>query len=242
MAETGHAKNVSNLELMIAFCTGYGADYAPTNAMIELAALTIALTSAQASLDDVQGKLAPWKNKVADRENIYKGVRPITTQLLAAFDACGADSNKVDNLRTYHRQVHGARAKALPPNDPDTPENEAKGNSVAHTSYVQIAEAFSQMIKILADEPLYNPNEAHLTVATNQALLAAMEDANAKVVKKAVPLSNSRIARNGLLYEGDGNLLDRAALVKKYVKSVYGATSPQFAQVSGLEFRPPRTH
>ncbi len=45
MAETGHAKNVANFATLIAFCTGYGADYAPTNAMIDLAALNTALAS-----------------------------------------------------------------------------------------------------------------------------------------------------------------------------------------------------
>ncbi len=145
------------------------------------------------------------------------------------------------DLRTYHRQVHGARAKALPADDPGTPENAAAGNSVAHLSYVQTAEAFGQMLAILAAEPLYGPNEAHLTVATNTALHAAMEAANTSVTAEAVPLSNSRIARNVTLYDDETGILARAALVKKYVKSIYGATSPQYAQVSGLEFTPPRT-
>lgn len=237
MAETGHAKNVANFATMIAFCTGYGADYAPTNAMIELAALNTALTAAQASLDDVQVKIVPWKDKVADRENIFAGVRPRTTQLLAAFDACGAAENKVDNVKTYHRQVHGARAKALPPDDPSTPEDESKGNSVSHQSYVQVAASFGQIVEILDGEALYNPNEAHLTVATNTALHTAMEDANKDVTTEAVPLSNSRISRNEILYTNADSLIERADLVKKYVKSVYGATSPQYAQVSGLEFK-----
>lgn len=34
------------------------------------------LAQAQAALDDVQTRLAPWKNKVARRENIYEGIRP----------------------------------------------------------------------------------------------------------------------------------------------------------------------
>ncbi len=237
MAETGHAKNVSSFALMIALCTGYGGDYDPTNAMIQLGQLNLALTAAQAGLDDVQLKIAPWKNGVADRENIYAGIRPRTTQILAAFDACGADKNKVDNLRTYHRQVHGARATALPEDDPGTPENEAAGNSVAHLSYVQIAEAFGQILAILAAEPLYIPNETHLTLVTNTALHAAMEAANVSVTAEAVPLSNSRISRNEALYADTTGILDRAALVKKYVKSLYGATSPQYAQVSGLEFK-----
>ena len=123
MAESGHARNVSNFQTLIAFCEGYGGDYQPTNALIEIPALQALLAQAQATLDDVQTKLAPWKNKVADRENIYVGIRPLTTQVLAAFDASGAASNKVDNMKTFQRQVHGARAKALPVDNPSTPED-----------------------------------------------------------------------------------------------------------------------
>lgn len=237
MAETGHAKNVANFDTLIAFCEGYGGDYKPTNPLIEIPALQTLLAQAQAALDDVQTKLAPWKNKVADRENVYEGIRPLTTQIVAAIAASGAAENKVDNVKTFHRQVHGARAKALPPDDPSTPEDESQGNSVSHQSYVQVAEAFSQIIEILEAEPLYHPNETHLQVATLQTRLAGMEAANSDVIDAAVPLSNSRIERNAVLYDNGDNLCDRAGLVKKYVKSLYGASSPQYEQVSGLEFR-----
>ena len=81
MAETGHARNVANFQTLIAFCEGYGGDYKPTNAPVEIPSLQALLAQAQATLDDVQTKLAPWKNKVADRENIYVGIRPLTTQV-----------------------------------------------------------------------------------------------------------------------------------------------------------------
>ena len=51
---------------------------------------------------------------------------------------------------------------------------------------------------------------------------------------------NSRITRNDKLYDSPLNLCKRGADVKKYVKSVFGAESPQFAQVSGLQFTKPR--
>jgi hypothetical protein len=35
-------------------------------------------------------------------------------------------------------------------------------------------------------------------------------------------------------------LVDLAFEVKKYVKSLFGATSPQFKQVSGLQFKKPK--
>ena len=71
MAETGHAKNVANFATMIAFCTGYGADFAPTNAMISLASLNAALADAQAALDDVQAKIVPWKSR-GFRKYLYR--------------------------------------------------------------------------------------------------------------------------------------------------------------------------
>ncbi len=73
MAETGHARNVEHFQQMISLCTGYGTDYDPTNAMIELAALNTALTDAQSSLDNVQAAVAPWKLKVADRREHLQG-------------------------------------------------------------------------------------------------------------------------------------------------------------------------
>lgn len=56
----------------------------------------------------------------------------------------------------------------------------------------------------------------------------------------ATPLSNSRITRDDAMYATDTGLVDLAALVKKYVKSLYGADSPQYKQISGLEFTRPR--
>ena len=46
MAETGHAKNVSNFESMVSFVTGYGGEYKPGNAAIELTNLNAALRDA----------------------------------------------------------------------------------------------------------------------------------------------------------------------------------------------------
>ena len=71
---TGHAKNVENWQKMIAGCTGMGGGYQPVNVDLQLAALTALLNEVTGSMDNNQTDLVPWKNKVADRENIYKGL------------------------------------------------------------------------------------------------------------------------------------------------------------------------
>lgn len=48
------------------------------------------------------------------------------------------------------------------------------------------------------------------------------------------------ISRDDAMYADETGLVDLAGLVKKYVKSLYGADSPQFQQISGLEFTRPR--
>jgi len=69
--ETGHAKNVSNFEDLISFCTGYGTDYNPKQNRIKLTSLNTLHTNAL----DAAGET----NKiVADARTIgrkIKGVR-----------------------------------------------------------------------------------------------------------------------------------------------------------------------
>ncbi|MDR2083871.1 MAG: hypothetical protein LBP67_02610 [Bacteroidales bacterium] len=46
---------------------------------------------------------------------------------------------------------------------------------------------------------------------------------------------------DNLMYKKEkSGMVDTALEVKKYVKSVFGATSPQFKQVSKLEFSRPK--
>jgi hypothetical protein len=53
-------------------------------------------------------------------------------------------------------------------------------------------------------------------------------------------VSNARIARDKALYAETTGVLDVAQDVKQYVKSLFGATSPQYKQVSGLKFNRPK--
>lgn len=60
----------------------------------------------------------------------------------------------------------------------------------------------------------------------------SQKNANTVVTGAPTPLSNSRISRDDAMYATDTGLVDLAALVKKYVKSLYGADSPQFQQIT----------
>lgn len=118
MAETGHAKNIENFATLIAFCQGYGGDYKPSNSAITVANLQAKLASAQAGIDGVTASLAPWKTKVNERESAYDGIRKLVTRVVNSFAASGAEDNAVEDAKSIKRKIDGARAKALPPDDP----------------------------------------------------------------------------------------------------------------------------
>lgn len=235
MSEVGHARNAANLGQMIAFVTAYGTDYDPTNAAITVAALNAKKTAADGSIDDVTTTMGPYKMVVNDRQETFEGIRKLTTRVFNAFAASGASSKDVDDARTFKRKLDGARAKTLI-YDPNTDEDESEGNSVSQQSYVQLVEHFDNFVQVLIDSGSYAPNETALQIATLQTYSGDLKAANSAVDNAIPPLSNARIARNQILYAETTGLVDVALTVKKYVKSLYGADSPQYKQISGLAF------
>ena len=76
-----------------------------------------------------------------------------------------------------------------------------------------------------------------MTIATLIALQTDLTAKNNGVATAYTNISNSRIARNNTLYGTDTGLVEVATEVKKYIKSLFGASSPEFAQVKGIEFK-----
>ena len=240
MAETGHARNIEHLNTMIAFVTGYGAAYAPSNAAITLAALTAKLTASNTALDGVTTAVAPYNAATNARENEFVGIRKLVIRVVNSFAASGAAKNTVEDAKSFKRKIDGARAKVpkAKPAVPGAPTPVPPTTiSVAQTSYTQIVEHLDNLIELCSGEPLYNPNETPLKVVQLTAKSTALKAANDGVATAFAPLSNARITRNDVLYAADTGLVDLAGLVKKYVKSLYGGDSPQYKQISGLEFR-----
>ena len=103
-------------------------------------------------------------------------------------------------------------------------------------SYDSRLDNLDKLIKLLASVPQYAPNEADLKVTALTALYNDLKAKNLAVINTEVPLNNARITRNDIMYKENIGLVDIALDIKTYIKSVYGATSPQFKQISGLKF------
>ncbi|NJL76804.1 MAG: hypothetical protein HC892_19090 [Saprospiraceae bacterium] len=99
---------------------------------------------------------------------------------------------------------------------------------------------FDKFVKLLTSVTLYAQNEADLKVTALTAVLTDLKTKNAAVIAAEVPLNNARITRNDVLYKPNTGLVDIALDVKTYIKSVFGASSPQYKKISKIKFTKPR--
>ena len=234
-SETGHAKNVANFQELIAFVTGYGATYNPNKNALKLPQLNALYTASQASIADVVTKNTAYNNKVNERVLAFKDLKSLSTRLINALQTTDATPEKIADAKTFNKKMQGVRAKAAEtPNDQNAPAPNTI--STSQQSYDQQIQHLAGIISVLETEPSYAPNEVDLQIATLTAKQADLTAKNSAVATAYTNVSNSRIARDTTIYGADTGLFDIATEVKKYVKSVFGATSPQFAQIKGIEF------
>ncbi|MDP3556115.1 MAG: hypothetical protein Q8T03_02005 [Bacteroidota bacterium] len=100
-----------------------------------------------------------------------------------------------------------------------------------------MVEHYSKLIDLLTSIPAYNPNENDLKLTALNSLLTSMKTSNTSVINAYTTWSNARIVRNDLLYKKITGLVDVAQECKNYVKSIFGASSSQYKQVSKIKFK-----
>ena len=243
-SETGHAKNVANFDELISFVTGYRETYNPSKATIKLDALKALSDHAKHSINAVSSMEPAYKSAVAAREVVFIPLSKLTTRIMNSIKATDTTVQVDENARTLVRKIQGVRATAKKTEDEKKALAE-KGKEVVEISTSQMSydnrlDNFFKLIQLLSSVPEYNPNETELKIEHLNTILDDLKAKNAAVVESYIPLSNARIARNNLLYKENTGLYDVALDVKNYIKSVFGATSPQYKQVSKIKFTAPR--
>lgn len=240
-SETGHAKNVANFDELISFITGYGATYNPSKAGIKLTALQTIATNAKNAIGAVNSALPAYSNAVSAREAAFEPLSKLITRVSNAIKATDTTEQVDESAKTLVRKLQGTRATPKKTEEEKaaakTEGKEIKEISSSQMSYDNRLDNFDKLIKLLASVTLYAPNEAELKVTALTTFYNDLKAKNAAVVAATTPLSNARISRNDILYKPNIGLVDLALDTKTYIKSLFGATSPQYKQVSKLEFK-----
>ena len=239
--ETGHAKNVANFESLISFVKGYGTTYNPTKDAIKVTALEAILVNSKQAIVGIDNALPAYTNAVSARESAFAPLGKLITRVNSAIKATDTTENVDESVKTLVRKLQGTRATAKI-SDEEKAALEAEGKEVNQISSSQMGydnrlENLYKLIMLLTSIPQYNPNEEDLKISTLTALYEDLKAKNSAVVDAYTPLSNARIARNEIMYAPLTGLVDIAADSKTYIKSVFGASSPQYKQVTKLEFK-----
>jgi len=238
-SEVGHAKNVANFQDLIEFVTGYGATYNPSKNSLKLPQLVALKATAETKLTDVISKNTTYNNKVNERMVAFSNLKSLSTRLVNALQTTDATTQTINDAKTFNRKMQGKKASASQtPTDPNAPA--PKTISTSQQSYDQLIQHLAGLKSVLEEESSYTPNETDLQVATIDAKIADLTAKNTAVSTAYTNISNSRISRNETLYTSDNGIFETASEVKKYIKSVFGASSPQYNQVSGIKFSKPK--
>jgi len=237
-SETGHAKNIANFQDLISFCQGYGASYNPTKESLKIPQLQALYQLAQDKLNATKTQKTAFDTATNERRNSFANLKPLATKIINAFAVSGADTLAIADAKTVNKKLQGTSSKkSITTTDNLPPSGELKGASTSQQSYDRLIDHFANLIQVVEQNSNYTPNETELQIATLQTKLAELQTKNTNLINAYTGYSNAMIDRNQTLYNPLTGLVQTSKEVKQYVKSVFGANSPQYKQVSGLEFK-----
>jgi hypothetical protein len=248
--ESGHAKNTANFDHLIALLLTYGTNYTPSSPSLAITNLQTVLTNAQTALTTVKNEYNGWKNATNGREIAFDPLKGLSTRLLNTLVAVGANEQTIKDYKTLNAKVQGSKLTKADAGIIEDPNADAankttlpvkKTVSVSQQSFDNLIEHYDKIIKLLASVPAYNPTETALKVTTLQTILANLKTLNTAAYTSAAKVSNARIARNKILYENPDALIVLAKAVKAYIKGKFGASSPEYGQVSSIKFTKVKT-
>ena len=240
ISEVGHAKNVANFEDLIAYCTAYGSTYNPSKISLQLLSLNDLHTTAQTEISNVITSKNTFDTATGDRQLTFEPLKPLATKVFNYLSVTDAISEIIADAKTINNKLQGKRTGTTAENPPTEGENQNNTVSVSRQSYDMLTENFASFVDLVSSVPSYTPNETELTTVSLNNYLIELQTANTNVINAEVVYSNARISRNQVLYADNTGLVAIALDVKKYVKAIFGATSPKYKQISGIKFTKPK--
>lgn len=232
-SEVGHAKNVANLQKLTEQVAVYTL-YNPPVDNLKITNLTALYSTASTKLNEVEEKRNANKNAITLRQSAFENLKSICTKIINHLGILGLPQGTIDQAKSLNRLIQGGQKKTTTP--PEEGKEEPKTVSTSRQSYTQQADNFGILLQLLSTIPTYNPNEDDLKLTNLNDYKELLVNSTQAVDQTEAELNNKLIERDQILYADGTGLYSIAQNVKKYVKSLYGATSPEYANVSSIEF------
>ena len=233
-SDSGHDSNVASLQALNTAITYMGAGYNPAPVALKLTALQTMHAGAQSRLDAISIAHPVWSTKVHQRAAKFEQMLDRATRSVNTLVALSPQSPALPMARNLLKKLRGKRISATPLNPDGTP---APTISMSQQSYDDKEKLFKDLVNVLKTDPLYLPDDAELTIAALETFADELEEKNTAVVNARTPLDNARTDRDAFFYDPVTGVVVVGQQAKTYIKGKFGASSPQYKQVSGLKFR-----
>ncbi|MCY0967924.1 hypothetical protein [Chryseobacterium wangxinyae] len=232
-SEVGHAKNVANLQKITQQVNTYSL-YNPPVENISLASLQTLYNNANAKLNEVADKRQANKNAIVARQSAFENLKSTCTSIMNLLEILGLPQGTLDQARSLNRAMQGSSKKTTTP--PEEGKEAPRTVSTSRQSYTQQTENFGLLVQLLGTIPNYAPNEADLKLNNLNTYHSSLLNTTLVIDQTESELNTRMIERDKMLYAEGTGLYTIAQNVKKYVKSLYGATSPEYTNVSAIKF------
>ena len=232
-SETGHAKNVDNLGLLIANIASYGDRYKPTNPSILLEALKKMEADGRAAVLAVNDAMPIYSRATIERDNAFAPLGQLVTRSLNSLRASSSSEQTDEAASAIVRKIRGNRTTAKTAAATDV---KVATVSTSQQSYDSVIDNYERYIQYIAATPEYAPNEEDIKLPVLKALAVDLRAKNTACNNAKVAIDNARMARNRVLYTPLTGLVDVALDAKTYIKSLFGSTSPEYKQVAKIDF------
>nr|WP_199158846.1 hypothetical protein [Pedobacter sp. ASV2] len=238
--ETGHARNLANFNEIIRYVISYGKSHAPPVVSLSLSSLKDKATNVRNALDLVNRAHAVYNVTLAAKDEELKPLKKLSTRVVNLLGILGLPVSIMDEAASLIRKMRGKRAStklSMATIEASSAKGvEVKQISVSQQSEDNLIETFDKLIHLLKTVSTYTPNETDLSIANLEDKLSRLKATHQATANEAVNLYNARANRDLEMYVKVTGMTALAMGTKKYVKAVFGATSTEYKQISGIEF------
>ena len=237
-------QNVDNLEVLTERVTTFQPGYDPAETRLSIPNQKLIKASGDEALLGVSTAESACDNAISARTAAFESINPLVTRAINALRISDVTEQTIAQGESIVRDFRNQRASATEPpakTEEGTVSSETvKTNKLRSGSFYTKVENFRKFIVFLSSIPAYKPKQSDLTVEALNAKLEALVLINSAYNTADAKANAARLHRDIVLYTAKTGLVEIAQDSKLYVKSAYGATSPQYKSISGIKFTKPR--
>lgn len=236
----GNQQNVDNMELLTKRVVTFEPVYDPSEERLSIPSQKQVKDSSDEVLLKVRTAESACNNATSARTGVFNSLLPLVTRVINALRISDVSAQTITQGEAIVREMRNMRASVIPPaskisNDSENGDSK-KTNKMHSGSYNTRIENFRRLIVLLSTIPAYKPKQTDLTIEALKMKLESLTLANSASQTAEANASAARVQRDIILYAAKTGLVEIALDSKLFVKSAYGATSPQYKSVSGISF------